>query len=170
MMGEALYFVVFKVDSGWFPAGIVVYYYYPGDFGIYEDVTLNVALRDVIGGDQASELIVHTTINHHDSDMGVEEEESSEVVLEHICGIESEGLIARCYGPMLRSRTYQRDYLGEGRSSAKKGSKLPINQVYSASLMYPTAGVVEVKSVREPLRGSAQARQILASQCSPSLK
>ena len=153
VMGEALYFVVFKVESGWVPAGIVGYSYNPGAFGIYEDVTLNVALRDIIGGDQASELIVHTTINHHDSDMGIEEEESSEVALEHICGIESEGLRARCYGPLLRSRTYQRDYLGEGRPSAKKGSKLPINQTYSASLMYPAAGVVEVKSVKGTFKG-----------------
>ena len=157
LVGESFYFVVFQVDGGWIPAGLIAYTYNPGAFGIYEEAELKLALRDVIGGDRASELIIRSTTTRQDVDLGLAEEEVSTTVLEHICELRRDTLETQCYGPLMKSWEYTRDQMPDLPDDVQPNPKLPISKHYQASITYVASGQVTVKKRKGDFKTAAPA-------------
>jgi hypothetical protein len=166
LVGESFYFVVFQVDNGWIPAGLVGYTYNPGAFGIYEEAEFKIALRDVIGGDQANELIIHSTTTRRDVDLGLAEEEMSTIVLEHICELKHKTSEAQCYGPIVRHREYTRDQMPDLPDDVSPNLKLPINKHYQASVSYVAPDQIKIRArkgafkIAKPSLGTHQIRTL----------
>ncbi len=150
---EAFYYLAMQGPDGWLPAATVGYVYNPGAFGIFEDGSFRMGLKDIVKGG-SPEVVVRTTIDRHDTDMGFAEEEDVTVVVETICAFEDKATV--CYGPLSLEYTYERVNIPELLEEAdmKPNPGLPRKEAYAFDVKYTEAGKVEITHKRGKLSPS----------------
>lgn len=141
---ETSYYLAMEGEGGWMPAARVGYVYNPGAFGVYEEGDFRVAVKDLIAGGP-EEVVVRSSINHHDSDLGIAEAEDETVVQEVVCELR-EGQ-PWCYGPILLQYQYVREHMEEVfEEGMERNAQLPIRVEHSYEVKYLGDGDVEISA------------------------
>lgn len=141
-IGEEYYVLAMKDAEGWRPAGTLAYVYNPGAFGIYEEATLNISLRDVLPGEPV-EVIADVRLNRHDTDMGIAEYEDLLVHSWVICSYE-DGTPA-CLPAIPRAYNYKRERDEEMASADTPPSEgLPIHIGWAFDASFPSPGKIKL--------------------------
>lgn len=107
--GESYLHLGVREADGWRDAGVVLYVYNPGAFGISEEGNASEPVFEqlIAGGDP--ELRIEVTHDRTDIDMGVDEEDSTHTETTVVCG-RVDGAV-RC-ARLLREMHYERGVLG----------------------------------------------------------
>lgn len=107
---EVLIHLAIRTDQGWFVSQPVVDIYNPGAFGIHASLKATaLELADLVAGG-APELRYRFTLDHYDSDMGINEYEQDIDTSLVLCGIGASGKPS-CTGAILLESMSERDVL-----------------------------------------------------------
>lgn len=141
-IGEEYYVLAMKDAEGWRPAGTLAYVYNPGAFGIYEEATINISLRDVLPGEPV-EVIADVRLNRHDTDMGIAEYEDLLVHNWVICSYEDG--TPTCLPAIPRAYDYTRERDEEMADADTPPSEgLPIHIAWGFDASFPSPGKIKL--------------------------
>lgn len=151
-LGEDRVLLVGKGNAGWAVVADVAYIYNPGAFGISEDWSLDSVAEEKLG----TRTVVKVTSkkSRHDSDMGVDEEESEDSTDLVVCVRDPAGGLPTCPLSVRTDYVYDRDRMGlatdeEMADIADELSKdLPIHREVRVSVELKPDGVAAVRAVQ----------------------
>lgn len=142
-IGEQYYVLAMETEAGWRPADTVAYVYNPGAFGIYQEATLNITLKDVIEGGP-TEVIVDVRHSRHDTDMGIAEYEDENSHHWSICGLD--GDTPTCFATIPREYSYVREQDTEiaQADGIEINKDLPVKTEWTIEATFPASGQIKL--------------------------
>lgn len=151
-LNEETISIVAEGAGGWAVVGQLAYVYNPGMFGISEDWSLDLVREEPLG--DRSVVRFEATKSRHDSDMGLDEEESEESKELVVCVRDPKGALPTCPLDVTTSYSYVRDRIGLAEDgdlddvSDMRTSGLPIKSETQIDVTLGADGVAKLRVVR----------------------
>lgn len=109
-IGEEEVYLLGKSDAGWAVVAVLDTVYNPGAFGISEEWELAEATDQRYGTHSTARFVGHKS--RHDSDMGIDEEESEDTTELTVCVRDNAGGLPACPLQVTTGYSYVRDRMG----------------------------------------------------------